>query len=362
MSDEDREDDDKTEEATPRRLEQLRKDGVVPRSADVGAAVALVVGIGALAYGGAETMDATMRLLRHACLLRGSSEPLLGAAATLRIFASAALPTVVAGCVATAAAGVAQTLGFFDLGQAAPKLDRLDPVKGFAKVLPGKEMLTDVGKTFFKVGILGLVTWSVASDAIPRLALLSRRPAEAAAGEVIGVAADLVIAGATAIAVLAALDWGLAFMRWRKQARMTKQEIKDEHKQEEGDPKIKAKRRARAAKMARERAIGDVKKATVLIANPTHVSVALRYEPGKDRAPIVLAKGLDELALRMRTEARKHRIPVVENRPLARALYANGKIGRAIPVALYDAAARVVAHVLRLRGGAAARPAPARAS
>lgn len=354
MAEENDDDESKTEEPTPKRLEQLKKDGNVPRSPDVGAAVALIVGIVVLAVVGVETADALARLMRHACLLRGAAEPISSVAATGRLFSSAGLPVVIAACVATAAAGVAQTLGSFDLGQAAPKLDRLDPQKGIMKVIPGKDTLVDIAKTFFKVGVLGVVTWQVAEAAIPRLALLSRRPAEAAASEVLAVSGRLVLSGALALAALAALDWGLSFLRWRKQARMTKQEVKDEHKQEEGDPKIKAKRRARAMRLARERTISDVKKATVLVANPTHVSVALRYEPGRDRAPILVCKGLDEVALRMREEARRHRVPVVENRPLARALFAAGKVGRAIPVDLYDAVARVIAHVLRLRGGATA--------
>ena len=341
----------KTEEPTPKRLDQLKRDGVVPRSPDVGAAVALLVGLAALVICGDETADTITRLMRHACLLRGTSDPLSSFAATGRLFSEATLPVVTAACLATAVAGIAQTLGSFDLGQVAPKADRLDPVKGIMKVVPGQDTLIDIGKTFFKVGVLGMVTWHVSEAALPRLARLARRPAEAAASEVLSVCGRLLLAGALALAVLAALDWGLSFLRWRKQARMTKQEVKDEHRQEDGDPKIKARRRSRALKLARERAISDVKKATVLVANPTHVSVALRYEPGRDRAPILLAKGLDEVALRMRQEARKHRVPVVENRPLARALFSVGKVGRPIPFDLYDAAARVVAHVLRLRGG-----------
>jgi flagellar biosynthetic protein FlhB len=349
MSDEGHDEESKTEEPTPKRLEQLRKDGVTPRSPDVGAAVALAVGLAVLVTLGAETADSLARLVRHACLLRGAAEPVSGLAAAGRLFSSAALPAVIAGAAATAVAGIAQTLGAFDLSQAAPKLDRLDPQKGIAKVIPGRETLLDIAKTFFKVGVLGLVTWQVAAAAIPRLALLSRRPAEAAAGEVLAVCGRVLVAGVLALSVLAALDWGLSFLRWRKQARMTKQEVKDEHRQEDGDPKVKAKRRARALKLARERSIASVRTATVLVANPTHVSVALRYLPGKDRAPVLLGKGLDEVALRMRAEARAHRVPIVENRPLARALFSTGKIGRAIPVDLYDAAARVISHVLRLR-------------
>ena len=140
---------------------------------------------------------------------------------------------------------------------------------------------------------------------------------------------------------------------------MSKKEVSDEHKEQEGDPKIRGKRRARAAKLAKQRAVAEVKNATVLIVNPTHIAIALRYEPGKDGAPLVLAKGQDELALTMRAEARTRRVPIVENRPLARAMFASAKAGRTIPVELYEAVAGVIAHVMRIRGVLPASAAPA---
>lgn len=347
---EDNDDESKTEDPTPKRIEQLRKDGVVPRSADVGAAVALVVGAGALAYGGARTLDVLVRFTRHAFMLRGLGDPESGLSVWGSTFLEAVLPVVIATCVVTLVVGVAQTFGLIDFSQAAPKLERLDPMKGLSRVIPTGDTLMELGKTMLKALVLAAVAGRRIYDAVPRLCLLSNRPPEAAALEVSRLAVEVLVEGMVVIALLAALDWVLAYRSWLKRARMTKQEIKDEHKQEDGDPKIKAKRRARAAKIARDRAIQDVKNATVLIANPTHVSVALRYEPGKDHAPMMLAKGLDELALKMRETARQHRVPIVENKPLARALYANGKVGAPIPVALYEAAARVIAHVLKLRG------------
>lgn len=346
----DEDDEAKTEDPTPKRIESLRKDGVVPRSADVGGAVALLVGAGVLAWGGARTLELLVGLTRHACMLRGVGDPTISLRLTGTALTEALLPVVVATSVATLVVGVAQTLGFIDFSQAAPKLERLDVLKGITKVIPTGDTLIELGKTLFKALIIALVAGRRIQAAVPRLCLLANRPPEAAALEVSRLAVEVLVEGMVVLAVLAALDWALAYRQWLKRARMTKQEVKDEHKQEDGDPKIKAKRRARAAKIARERAISDVKNATVLIANPTHVSIALRYEPGRDHAPILLAKGLDEVALRMRETARKHKIPIVENRPLARALFANGKVGAPIPVALYEAAARVIAHVLRLRG------------
>jgi flagellar biosynthetic protein FlhB len=346
----DEDDESKTEDPTPKRIESLRKDGVVPRSGDVGAAVALIVGAGVLSWGGARTLALLTGLTRHACMLRGIGEPTISLRLTGGALVEALLPVVIATSVATLVVGVAQTFGFIDFSQAAPKLERLDVFKGLTRVIPTGDTLIETGKTLFKALVLALVAGRRIEAAVPRLCLLANRPPEAAALEVGRLAVEVLVEGMVVLAILAALDWALSYRQWLKRARMTKQEVKDEFKQEDGDPKIKAKRRARAAKIARERAISDVKNATVLVANPTHVSVALRYEPGRDHAPILLAKGLDEVALRMRETARKHKVPIVENRPLARALFANGKVGLPIPVALYESAARVIAHVLRLRG------------
>jgi flagellar biosynthetic protein FlhB len=190
----------------------------------------------------------------------------------------------------------------------------------------------------------------VTRDALPRLVLLARLPILGAIGEVEDVVRVLLERGLGALVVLAILDFVLAKRRFDTEHRMSKKEVADEHKDEEGDPKIKAKRRARAAKIARQRAVSEVKNATVLVVNPTHIAIALRYEPGKDAAPLVLAKGADEIALRMREEARARHVPIVEDRPLARAMFATAKAGRPIPVELYEAVARVIAHVMRIRG------------
>jgi flagellar biosynthetic protein FlhB len=198
---------------------------------------------------------------------------------------------------------------------------------------------------------VGLVTFMVVEAALPRLGLLARLPTIVAIDEVRSVTSTLLYRGLGALVVLAILDLVLARRRFAKDARMSKKEIADEHKEDEGDPKMRGKRRARAAKVAKQRAVAEVKNATVLVVNPTHIAIALRYEPGKDAAPHVLAKGQDEIALRMREEARARRVPIVEDRPLARAMYASAKAGRPIPIELYEAVARVIAHVMRIRGG-----------
>jgi flagellar biosynthesis protein FlhB len=274
-------------------------------------------------------------------------------------FAVVVLPISLASLVAALGAGLLQTRGYVSFAQLGRNIEQLDPIAGLGRAFPGKDTLLEVAKMLLKVFVVGLVVFGVVDAALPRLTLLARLPTMAAIDEVRGVASTLFVRGIGALVVLAILDFVLARRRFDKDARMSKKEVKDEHREQEGDPKIRGKRRARAAKLARQRAVSEVKNATVLVVNPTHIAIALRYEPGKDGAPMVLAKGQDELALTMREEARARRVPIVENRPLARAMYASAKAGRPIPVELYEAVARIIAHVMRIRG---ALPAAAKAS
>jgi flagellar biosynthetic protein FlhB len=152
-----------------------------------------------------------------------------------------------------------------------------------------------------------------------------------------------------AFGVAAAADYWLVRRKFMDDAMMSRDEVRDEHKEQEGRPEIKARMRRRMQEMTKRRATSDVAKATVLVVNPTHYAIALRYEPEKDHAPVVLAKGVDEIALKMRAVARKAGVPVIEQRPLARALYADAKLGRTIPVDLYRAVAEVIAYVMQIK-------------
>jgi flagellar biosynthetic protein FlhB len=339
-----------TEEATPRKLESLREQGQLAKSAELTAVVSLLAGIGVLLLRLGAT-SAGLRDVAVACFtLRDHARPMSALAMMGERFASALVPIAFASALAAVVTGLAQTRGFVSIDQLSRNLEQLDPVAGLGRALPGKDTLQEIGKMLLKVLVVGAVTYAVTRDALPRLVLLARLPILGAIGEVEDVVRVLLERGLGALVVLAILDFVLAKRRFDTEHRMSKKEVADEHKDEEGDPKIKAKRRARAAKIARQRAVSEVKNATVLVVNPTHIAIALRYEPGKDAAPLVLAKGADEIALRMREEARARHVPIVEDRPLARAMFATAKAGRPIPVELYEAVARVIAHVMRIRG------------
>jgi flagellar biosynthetic protein FlhB len=151
-----------------------------------------------------------------------------------------------------------------------------------------------------------------------------------------------------ALGVVAAVEYAASWYRLERELRMTRQELTDETKQQDGDPKVKQRMRSRARALAKKRSIQSVKEATVVVTNPTHVAVALRYGP-QDAAPVVVSKGHDAVALRIRAEARKHGIPILENRPLARAIDAEVEIGQFVPSAHFAAVARILAFVYRLK-------------
>jgi flagellar biosynthetic protein FlhB len=341
--------DQKTEEATPRKKEQLREKGQVAKSADVAGAATVVAVVGALAAMGDGLRADVSALARRALSLRDAHRPLRALEAFGDLLFTAALPIAGVAAVAAVGATVAQTRGLFALASLQPKPERLDPVQGLKKVLPGPQMAAETGKSLLKVAFVAVIVWRIVDGELPRFAALPSVEAERAAAEVGAIAGRLVLHGVAGLVVLAGLDYAIAWRRFQKQARMAKHEVKEEHKQTEGDPQIKAKRRAKQRELAESRSIAGVEGATVLVTNPTHIAVALRYDADRgDAAPVVLAQGVDEVALRMRAKARELGIPIVENRPLARALKATARVGQPIPVELYEAAARVIAHVMSI--------------
>jgi flagellar biosynthesis protein FlhB len=349
MSEEDRDPESSTEEATPKKLESLRERGDLAKSAEVTSVAAFAAGLAVLSLQIGAQRAAFSELATSCFSLRLAARPLVALVRATEVFSWLAVPIAMACFVGALGAGLAQTRGYFSFATLERNFEQLDPMRGLARVVPGRETVLELVRMVLKVLAVGWVVQDVIHEATPRLGVLAHLPVDAAGREVVAVTRSLLTRGTVALVALAALD--LMFVRWRfaRDARMSKKEVSDEHKEQEGDPRIRGKRRARAAKLARQRAIAEVKNATVVVANPTHLAIALRYEIGTNAVPIVLAKGQDELALRMREEARRHGVPVVENRPLARALYPSATPGTPIPVELYEATAHVIAHVMRLR-------------
>lgn len=336
----------RTEQATPRKQQQMRERGQVARSADVTSAAGLCAGVVGLAASSERLVRELSMYAVRSFRLTDAGRPSQAIHAASTVLLPAALP-IVLGAVAAAAAGVAQARTF-SLPLALPKAERIDPLAHLANLVPGKAQLLEIAKQMAKLLCVGYVAYALIAAAMPMFSVLSATEPAAAAAFVASVAQKLFVRVSLALLLLAGADYWLALRKFQTDAMMSREEVKDERKQEEVSPEIRNRIRRRMRELLKNRALSDVGKATVLVTNPTHYAIALRYLPGKDFAPMVLAKGKDELALQMRAEARKKQVPMVENRPLARQLYAEGKVGRAIPVELYRAVAEVIAYVIQL--------------
>jgi flagellar biosynthetic protein FlhB len=245
----------------------------------------------------------------------------------------------------------------FSPGLLAPKPSKLNPLPGLKRMF-GTQGLWEAAKALLKAAILGFLTYRAVRGVLPTLLDAGRLPLGALLATVSRTTVTLLRTAGLAGLVLALADYAMQRRRVGKSLMMSKQDIKDENKQSEGDPQVKGQIRARQLAMSRNRMMADVAKADVVVVNPTHVAVALRYDAQRG-APRVVAKGAGRIAARIREEAERHRVPMVRDVPLARTIYRACEIGEEIPPELYAAVARVLAFILALRArGSARRPAP----
>jgi flagellar biosynthetic protein FlhB len=335
----------RTHKATPKRIREFRKRGEIALSRDVVSAATLTGGfIGLVAYAGG-ARGALLDLTRSAALASDGSDAAGLASQAVHGFLIATGPAMVGAAVGALIAILAQ-LGWppafklpgFDLG-------RMSPVKNLPNTLSPNGMLRRTGSAVTKLVLVGAIVvlalrHHVVTDGLEAPGL------GALAFGLIRRAMWLVLA---ALGATAAVDYLLARRRLAEQMRMTPDEVKREHREQDGDPMVKGRRRARMRELAKRRIAIAVARADVVVVNPTHYAVALRYDDKQDAAPIVVAKGVDDQAEKIREIARQHTVPVVSRPPLARALYKHVKEGRAVPANLYRAVAEVLAYVYRLR-------------
>ena len=227
------------------------------------------------------------------------------------------------------------------------KLDKLNPINGFGRIF-SKRSLVELAKSFFKILVIGFFLYRFIHEqilAMPQFMFFDLTTSLALVAEIIFQMAFIVIG---VIMIMALMDYGYQKWQTTQDLKMTKQEVKDEMKQSEGDPQIKGKIRQKQRELAKKRMMKEVPKADVIVTNPTHYAIALSYQQGMS-APLVVAKGQDLVAQRIKEIAREARVPIIENKPLARAIYAAVQIGDAIPQELYQAVAEVLAYVYRLK-------------
>ncbi len=340
-----RDDTERHEAATPRRLEKAREQGQVALSRE--AVSFAVLGAGALGMVLAlPTLGGQML-----AMLRGLLEMTHradAAAAATQVMIAGLLPVLVVAGLAAAAAVLAtllQTGGLVSAKGLVPRLGKINPLAGF-KRLVGVDGQLEFLRSLLKLGLVGAALWWVAGRGEPFAVMLNvtpggllQRSAAAATG--------LLVAALLALALLAVLDLVLVTLRHQRALRMSREEMRQELRETEGDPQIKGRRRQIGQARARQRMMAAVPTAAVVITNPTHYAVALSYARGSDAAPMLVAKGADAVAARIRELAALHRVPIVANPPLARALY-RLEPGAEIPPEQYQAVAEVIAYVWRL--------------
>lgn len=349
MAEEEEDGAERNEPASQRRIDKAAEEGQVALSREaIGFATLLASAFAAtlLLPGTVERMAAAMR-----GALSRSHDMEAGRAAGdwLMVFLWASWPIAAAAALGALVATLAQTRGTVALAPLTPSLSKLSPIAGFGRLF-GAEGLLEFLRTLLKLGIVGAAIWYVATDLPGLAAILALPPAEILPAAGRGVL-RLLAATLAAFALLALLDVLLVRFRHLERLRMTRQELKEEAKESEGDPMIKGRMRQLREAKGRRRIMAAVPQATVIITNPTHYAVALAYEAGQSAAPKLVAKGVDAMAARIREAGRAAGVPIVPDPPLARALH-RLDLDAEIPAEHWEAVARIIAYVMRLRGRA----------
>ncbi|MEI2417590.1 flagellar biosynthesis protein FlhB [Orrella sp. JC864] len=354
---------EKTEPASPRRLEKAREEGQVARSRELVTFALLTMGAAGLWIGGGALYERLRGVVRNgmtfdAALVRDPG-------ATLAVTVNGAMHALLAilplfGLLAVTAVLATAMLGGFLLSNKAlqPQFGRLNPIKGFARLFSA-QTLVELFKTIAKALLVGgVAVWVLWSHRDEMLSLMHAAPIEGLARsmQLVALCAALIIAS---LILVVAIDAPWQIFSHLKKLRMSKEDLRQEHKESEGDPHVKARIRQQQRAMARRRMMSQVPGADVVVTNPTHYAVALKYQDGTHAAPVVVAKGTNLIAARIRELAEQHRVPLLEAPALARALHHHVELDREIPAALYSAVAEVLAWVFQLRAwraGQAAAP------
>jgi flagellar biosynthetic protein FlhB len=341
---------EKSNAPTPRRLQKAREEGRVPHSRELSLLIGLGAGLLAIAAcarpGGITAWLAASLRQTHA-----------DAAASLRVAAWTILlclwPAAITAMAGYLGAGLLQTSFLLHPASLQPDLARISPLRGLKRLFAAQTLVQTL-KSLVKLAVLGIGLWMAIAHALPALPGTLFAPPEALTGAILAQGSRLALLLLGAQAAVAAGDFYWERHQHGQQFRMTDQELRDEHKETEGNPKMRQRLRGLIRARARRRMMRAVPKAAVVITNPSHVAVALAYQRGSTGAPKLVAKGADEVAARIRDLARAHRIPMIANPPLARALF-RIEIDTEIPPEHFRAVAEIIAYVWRMRAQAMRR-------
>ena len=350
----DRDPSQQTEQPTAKRLEEAREHGDIVKSPEVSAFVLLLGGtLAIMMFAGPVTEGLASHLrvfIEQPDQMSVSSAGLTALASQVVIMTGQILAPVFAVMMIAAIGGhVLQSRPSFTLDKIKPDFSKLNLFAALKRMF-GLEGLMNLVKGLLKIGVVGVAVWTQIWPERNMLESVLTQSPMGVVGDMSHLLYKVLMAALAALAAIAAADYIVQRYRFMQRNKMSKQEIKEEYRQNEGDPQIKAKIRQIRHERAKKRMIAAVPEATVIVTNPTHYAVALKYEAGKMAAPICVAKGIDALALKIREVALAHDVPIVENPPLARALHATVEVDEVIPQEHFKAVAQVIGYVFRLTG------------
>lgn len=344
---------DRTESATPKRRADAHEKGQVPKSQELTTAVLLLAAAAMLKWVGPSLASAMAELLQESGRIAVSpprdaeSVAVWMRAVGWRVFIAVG-PLMAGLAVAGSAVAGVQARGVFSAKPVMPDWSRVSPAKNIPNIW-GTRSLVEFGKSVLKLVVIAFAMYGSLRDAWPEIMAVGQQDPAALVRVMGHYSIRLLATAGAAFLFLAAADYAFQLWSHEKKLRMTKEEVKRETKESDGDPMVKSRIRSLARSRIRKQMFRDVPTADVVVTNPTHIAVALRYDPEKSPAPIVLAMGERKIAQRIRKLALESGVPVIENKPLARALLATGRVGLPIPAELYVAVAEVLAFVIKRR-------------
>lgn len=356
-------DQEKTEDATEHRIQKYRDEGRVATSKELISAVILCVGGGSLLASMGLFADGFHTLIQTLQARMGDNELTVADANQIgmTVITTIGAPLAIvltAVTLATVLASFLVTNFNFSTEALEPKFDRLDPLTNFKNQFMSSQPWIQLLKGSVVAAAVGWAAWTCMRDHVDALPVVASLDMRGQASFLAELCKDFLTRVAPVAIAVGAADFGWQRYKHAESMKMTKQEVKEEHKEQEGDPLIKGKRRQRQRQIALGQMLHKVKEADLVIVNPTHYAIAIRYRKEEGKAPVVLARGVDHLALKIRAEAARNEIPVIENRPLARALYAKARLGLPIPAEFYGAVAQLLAAVYRRRAAGRAGGTP----
>lgn len=354
MSDEEEDDSSKTEDPTPKKLEEARKKGQVPLSREINNWVMITAGtlvILSMGPGMLKDMSGVFRTyieMSHSFPEMPGGMQFAVTEGLMEIFKILALPFLLL-MMAAFIGPFAQVGPLFAPETIKPDISKVSPTKGFARLFSKKSLMEFV-KGILKIGIVSVVGIIILKPFFGGVEHMVGLPIVTALDETKAIVSRLLIGILVVLFIVAVLDLLYQRHEHMTKMRMTKQELKDEYRQSEGDPHVKAKLRQLRQQKAQQRMMQAVPDADVVITNPTHYAVALKYDPAENEAPIVVAKGVDDLAMRIRETARDHNVIILPNPPLARVLFDTVDVDQSVPAEHYKAVAEIISYVFRMKG------------